>query len=627
MKKILIFLLLIASNAKSQTGCPLYSGITAWNNCINTTLINGANGGGTKLQVAMWLDTIAKYALLSSSGITTVGIASSNGFAGTSSGGTTPTITLRTTITGLLKGNGTAISAAVAGTDYQSALSGSGIVKSTSGTISYISGASTSFVKADGSLDASTYLSSTDLTTLPTANKGVKRDASANAFANNFISNVTTVVSSGGTTTLTAASSRTYRLTGSSNHTFKLPDATTLTNNTVFEFDNNSTGILTISDNSSGFVNSTKAGGLVRIALDDNSTAAGLWDVHFMIPSNGQWTTTEASITGNLDVTGNITSAAWNGDVITSSYIGSLTGGQVGISGLSATGTPSSSTYLRGDNTWATISGGMSNPMTTTGDIIYSSDNSGTPARLAIGLAGKFLIVSPANLPAYSTSTIPSNAGSTAGKLLKSDGTNYILSTSTFSDAPSTAGKIMVSDGTNWITSTPTFPNASATTRKKIVSDGTNWVASTETWATPSTSGFVLTSDGTNWISSLPAVTLTNTVTLTNKRITKRVDPQTSTSSYTPNIDNFDGTTFSGLSANLTINAPTGTPTDGQEYWIRIKSDATPRTLSFTTGAGGFRAGDAALPIITVASKTMYCGFKYNSTDNRYDLVAFINNF
>ena len=33
----------------------------------------------------------------------------------------------------------------------------------------------------------------------------------------------------------------------------------------------------------------------------------------------------------------------------------------------------------------ATGGGGMTNPMTTTGDMIYSSDNSGTPARLAIG--------------------------------------------------------------------------------------------------------------------------------------------------------------------------------------------------------------------------------------------------
>lgn len=53
------------------------------------------------------------------SGITGVAVASSNGFTGTSDGDpTTPTLTLTTSITGLLKGNGTAISAATVGTDY-----------------------------------------------------------------------------------------------------------------------------------------------------------------------------------------------------------------------------------------------------------------------------------------------------------------------------------------------------------------------------------------------------------------------------------------------------------------------------------------------------------------------------
>ena len=53
--------------------------------------------------------------------VTTVSVVSANGFAGTvATASSTPAITLSTTITGLLKGNGTAISAAVAGTDYQS---------------------------------------------------------------------------------------------------------------------------------------------------------------------------------------------------------------------------------------------------------------------------------------------------------------------------------------------------------------------------------------------------------------------------------------------------------------------------------------------------------------------------
>jgi hypothetical protein len=51
--------------------------------------------------------------------VTSASVVSANGFAGTvATAATTPAITLTTTVTGLLKGNGTAISAAAAGTDY-----------------------------------------------------------------------------------------------------------------------------------------------------------------------------------------------------------------------------------------------------------------------------------------------------------------------------------------------------------------------------------------------------------------------------------------------------------------------------------------------------------------------------
>jgi len=51
--------------------------------------------------------------------VTTVSVVSANGLAGSvANATTTPAITLSTSITGVLKGNGTAISAASAGTDY-----------------------------------------------------------------------------------------------------------------------------------------------------------------------------------------------------------------------------------------------------------------------------------------------------------------------------------------------------------------------------------------------------------------------------------------------------------------------------------------------------------------------------
>lgn len=51
--------------------------------------------------------------------VTTISVVAINGFAGTvANATTTPAITISTTVTGILKGNGTAISAATAGTDY-----------------------------------------------------------------------------------------------------------------------------------------------------------------------------------------------------------------------------------------------------------------------------------------------------------------------------------------------------------------------------------------------------------------------------------------------------------------------------------------------------------------------------
>lgn len=66
--------------------------------------------------------------------VTSASVVSANGFAGTvANASTTPAITLSTSITGVLKGNGTALSAATAGTDYLAPPSGTAILKANSG--------------------------------------------------------------------------------------------------------------------------------------------------------------------------------------------------------------------------------------------------------------------------------------------------------------------------------------------------------------------------------------------------------------------------------------------------------------------------------------------------------------
>jgi hypothetical protein len=90
---------------------------------VFTTSLKGlapASGGGT----TNFLRADGTWAAPSggSGTVTSVSVVSANGLAGTvATATTTPAITLSTTVTGLLKGNGTAISAAVAGTDYLTA--------------------------------------------------------------------------------------------------------------------------------------------------------------------------------------------------------------------------------------------------------------------------------------------------------------------------------------------------------------------------------------------------------------------------------------------------------------------------------------------------------------------------
>jgi hypothetical protein len=83
---------------------------------INMTFVDG-----TTAIPADWLNNVNTIvnAAAGVGSVTTVSVASANGFTGTvATATTTPVITMKTSITGLLKGNATAISAAAAGTDY-----------------------------------------------------------------------------------------------------------------------------------------------------------------------------------------------------------------------------------------------------------------------------------------------------------------------------------------------------------------------------------------------------------------------------------------------------------------------------------------------------------------------------
>ena len=85
-----------------------------------TSILYGDGAGGfSNVTVGSGLTFVGGTLDAAASGaVTSISIASSNGLAGTSSGGSTPTLTLSTSVSGVVKGNGTSFSAATAGTDY-----------------------------------------------------------------------------------------------------------------------------------------------------------------------------------------------------------------------------------------------------------------------------------------------------------------------------------------------------------------------------------------------------------------------------------------------------------------------------------------------------------------------------
>jgi hypothetical protein len=153
------------------------------------------------------------------------------------------------------------------------------------------------------------------------------------------------------------------------------------------------------------------------------------------------------------------------------------------------------------------------------------------------------------------------------------------------------------------------------TANNVILGNGT----SAPLFVAPSTTGNVLTSDGTTWQSTAPAVTATSTTTFTNKRIDPRVVSAASASSLTPDISAADQYAYTALAAALTINAPTGTPVNGNKLIFRLLDNGTARALTWNAT---YTVIGVTLPTTTVINKTTYVGCIYNANNTRWDVIA-----
>jgi len=197
---------------------------------------------------------------------TTVSVATANGFAGTTSYATTSAITLSTTVTGMVKGNGTALSAGVPATDYVApgAITTSGLTQSTNRLLGRTT-ASTGAVE-EISVGTGLFLGGGVLSTSAGVPSGVT-----------VYSSVTTAT----TYTLTAASSGTIEIQAQA-YGIKvvLPDATSLSpNKGVFVIRNTGSYPVQIENGANTFIGAAIPGVDTSCNLNSNSTVAGSWNI------------------------------------------------------------------------------------------------------------------------------------------------------------------------------------------------------------------------------------------------------------------------------------------------------------------------------------------------------------
>jgi len=561
--------------------------------------------------------------------VTNVSVVSARGFTGSvSNPTTTPAITLGTSVTGLLQGNGTSISAATSGTDYAPATSGSAILYGNgsggfsnvtigsglsfstgtlsatgggSGTVTNVAATVPNFLSVTGSpiTTSGTLAISYSGTALPIANGGTGQttaNSALNALLPSQTGNSGKYLSTDGTNTSWVASSGSGTVTSVSVVSAN-GFAGTVANSTT-------TPAITLTTSITGLL---KGNGTAISAATSGTDYAPATSGSAILYGNGSGGFSSVTIGTNLSFTGGTLNATGGGGMTyPSAGIANSTGSAWGTS-YSTTGsgtvvalatsptfvtpilgTPQSGNFSSGTFTWPTFNQNTTGSAATltTARAIYGNNFDGSAAL---------------------TQIIASTYGGTGNGFTKFSGPTTTERTFTLPDATAT---ILTS-------------NAAVTPAQGGTGVANN---ASSTITISGAFGTTLTVSGTTSV-TLPISgtlsTLAGTETLTNKRVDPRVTSAASASTLTPSIATADVYAYTALAANLTINAPTGTPVDGDKLIFRILDNGTPRNLTWDAT---YTVIGVTLPTTTTANKTVYVGCIYNaygaSGTGRWDVIA-----
>ena len=623
---------------------------------------------GTVLTADSTQPTGLKYAATSGTGtVTTVSVATANGFSGTvANATTTPAITVQTSVTGIPVGNGTAFSASNVTNNAQTKAA---IVPNTapsSGQILVGNAGGTAYAPQTASGDLT--IDSSGAHTLATVNSNV---GTFNGTTANGKGLITAIAPLGRLKAVRAAT--TGDLGGTYNNGASGVGATitnsgaqvTLSIDSVNLFvgdricvKNQGTafqnGIYSVTNAGSGSTNWV----ITRSSDYDNSTAGSIFEGTETVVSEG---TTNAGVLCIMTTQGAITVGStgliWivnSAGSIAGGYAASVSNSDGTLTISPTTGAVVASIALGHPNSWSGQQT-FTNPIVGTQSSSDNSTKGASTAYVTTAVNNAIAGVNPAVAVQYATVA----AGDTSA-LTYSNGVSGVGATLTGANNTATAidghtfvvgdvgvTRVLVKNDTQ--SPSGAFNGVYLFTALHTAGTGDIFTRALD-YDTPSdinNTGAIPVISGTanaqtSWVETAAIVTvgtdplsftqfslnpttlatLTGTQTLTNKRITKRVSAL-SAGSATPaiNTDTTDVVHITAQSAAITSFTTnlTGTPVDGDSLRISITDNGTARALTF---GASFEASTVALPTTTVINARLDCGFFWNTETSKWRCVA-----